>query len=145
LNLTPTQNNERNPITPQKTFAGTKRWLSQLFYNELNKHVSTDDGDYITNGQAMVRNIVRLATDSTGDPYVQLAASKFLLERMEGKAATMTEDTHEEMPKMVICVGNVSADQMKRTIKEKEGAEPKEDIYVEISDGDGENREEMLL
>ena len=143
--LAPTQNRSTSEVQPQKSFAGTKRWISQLFYNQLNQHVESSNGDLITNGQKMVENIIRLATDEDGDPYVQLAAAKFITDRMEGKAAVIQDDSHEEMPKMVICVGDVSAKQMRKTITEKEGAEPKEDIYVEISDADGSDRQEMLL
>ena len=143
--LSPTQSKDKGMIQPQKTFAGTKRWISQLFYNQLNEHVETDRGDLVTNGQRMVENIIRLATDETGDPYVQLAAAKFITDRMEGKAAVMQDDIHEEMPTMVICVGDVTTKQIKKSIADNKGAEPKEDIYVEISDADGGDKQEMLL
>ena len=143
--LAPTQNRSKSEVQPQKSFAGTKRWISQLFYTQLNQHVESMNGDLITNGQKMVENIFRLATDEEGDPYVQLAAAKFITERMEGKAATMQEDVHEEMPRMVICVGDVTSKQIKKAIVDKEGAEPKEDICVEISDEDGSGRQEMIL
>lgn len=143
--LAPVQNRyETVPATP-KSFAGTKRWISQLFFSELNKHSSDEEGNLKTNGQLMVENVVRLATDSTGDPYVQLAAAKFISERIEGKAATMQESNHEEMPKMVICVGDVTSRQIKKSLSDNEGAVPKEDICVEISDSDGGDRQEMIL
>ena len=128
-----------------KSFAGTKRWLSQLFFNELNQHAVDGSGAYKTNGQLMVENVIRLATDTEQDPYVQLAAAKFILDRMEGKAAAMQEDNHEEMPKLVICVGNATPEQMKKAVSDNEGAEPEEDVFVEISDEDGENKESALV
>lgn len=143
--LTPFQKDRERTPAPPKTFAGTKRWISQLFFNELNKHSPDSEGNLLTNGQRMVENIVRLATDSEGDPYVQLAAAKFITDRMEGKTAVMQDDVHEEMPTMVICVGDVTTQQIKKAVKDNAGAEPKEDIYVEISDADGSENQEMIL
>jgi len=135
--LVPEQTQKKDPVEMPKSFAGTKRWLSKLFFTELNRHVETSDGDYKTAGQVMVENIVRLATDPEQDAYVQLAAGKFILERMEGKAATAQEETHEEMPKLVICVDGSEVEKINESVKENEGASPAEDIVVEISDKDG--------
>ena len=132
-------------VAPRKSFADTKRFISQQFYQGLNRHMTTEDGNSVTYLQQMVQGTIDMATDPERDDYVRLAATKFIVEHLEGKAATMTEEKHEEMPKLVICVGDTSAEEIKKNITELEGAEPKEDIEIEISDTDGSNKEEYLV
>lgn len=143
--LTPKQTGRDYSPAPPRSFAQTKRWVSQMFFEELNRFSEDDNGNMRSNGQLMVENVVRLATDPSGDPYVQLAAAKFISERLEGKAGVMNDEVQEESHQIVICVGDVSAQQIKKAIKENEGAEPKEDVVVQISDGDGSNSAEVIV
>lgn len=139
------ENHQDKEVAPIKTFADTKRFISQQFYQALNKHFATDDGNYITYLQQMVQNTIDMAVNPEKDDYVKLAATKFIVEHLEGKAGVMTEDRHEEMPKLVICVNDTTTEEIKKNIKNLDGAEPKEDIVVEISDQDGSNKEEYLV
>ena len=143
--LAPTQNERRPTVREMPSFAATKRWLSKTFYEELNRHVATDDGDYRTNAQLMVEGVVSMATDPTKDDYVRLAASKFIVEHLEGKASAMQEERHEEMPRLVICVG----DPMKRDLDENaekfKDAVPSSDIEISITDEDGSNRQDYVV
>lgn len=141
-----TQNKDiTRPVNPRKSFADTKRWISNMFYQELNRHMQTDEGEQITFAQEMVRDTVRMATDPEEDAYVKLATRKFIIEHMEGKAGTMADDKHEEMPKLVICVDDTSQELIRKSLAEVEGAEPEEDIVVEISDENGDNREGYIV
>ena len=135
-----------NSDLPQKkSFKDQKRWISNLFYQGLNKYVTSEEGDQITNAQAMVEGTIDMAVNKENDPYLRLAAVKFITEHLEGKAATMTEDKHEEMPKLVICVQGTSPDELKHISEQFEDAEPKEDVVVEISNEDGSDQETYLV
>ncbi len=132
-------------VSPNKTFADTKRFISQQFYQALNRHFTTDNGNYVTYLQQMVQNTIDMAVNPEKDDYVKLAATKFIVEHLEGKAGVMTDERHEEMPKLVICVNDTTNEEIKKNITELEGATPKEDIIVEISDKDGSNKEEYIV
>lgn len=134
-----------SPTTQNKSFKETKKWISEEFYQALNRHMVNDDGISVTYAQQMVASVVDMATNPEKDDYLRLAATKFITEHLEGKASTMTDDRHEEMPKLVICVQGTSPSDMAETVKELEGAEPKEDILIEISDEDGSNSEACLV
>lgn len=136
---------KKSEITPRKSFADTKRWLSGEIYQALSRFKENPDGDSITYAQDMIQDLVDMATDREQDAYLRLAAKKFIVEHLEGKAQTMSDEVKEEMPKLVICVGDVTTKQIKETLKDEEGAVPKEDVLVEISDDNGENSEEMIV
>lgn len=122
---------ERLPA--RKSFADTKRWLSNEFYQCLNQFSINEDGERVTNAQAMVQGIVDMATDPEKDDYVRLAASKFIIEHMEGKASAMTEDKHEEMPQIIINVGDVSMNNIQNNVSTLSPSIPKEDVVDEIT------------
>lgn len=142
----PTRNeNSISKVEPRKSFADTKRWISNEFYQALNRHVETESGMIVTYAQQMVQSVVEMATSPDKDDYVKLAASKFIIEHLEGKASAMQTEDKQEMPKLVICVQGTSTDEIREKAKELEGVEPKEDILVEISDENGDNKEERLV
>lgn len=132
-------------VSPKKTFTDTKRWISGEFYQALNRHMTTPDGNSVTYMQQMVASVVDMATDPERDDYARLAATKFIVEHLEGKAQTMSDDRHEEMPKLVICVQGTSADQIRKAAKELEGTEPPEDVLVDVHDVDDTNHEEYIV
>ena len=129
----------------KKSFRDTKKWLSEEFYQALNRHMTNDEGVSVTYAQQMISGVVDMATNPEKDDYVRLAATKFITEHLEGKAGTMTEDKHEEMPKLVICVQGTSPDELKHISEQFEDAEPKEDVVVEISNEDGSDQETYLV
>ncbi len=120
-------------IPARKSFADTKRWLSNEFYQCLNQFKINENGERLTNAQAMVQGIVDMAVDPEKDDYVRLAASKFIIEHMEGKASAMTEEKHEEMPQIVINVGNVNMNNIQNNIASISSPQPKEDVIDEIT------------
>lgn len=106
--IAPTQNGSPPKTRGPAALDGSKRWLSKLFYDELNR--SEDfGGDLRTRAQVLVEGIVNMATDSEKDDYVRLAASKFIVEHLEGKPQQMQDDRREQMPQLVICVGDPAA------------------------------------
>lgn len=144
-NMTPSTNEVDGDVKPRKSFADTKRFISNEFYQALNRHMPLPDGRSVTYLQQAVAKIVDMATDPERDDYTSLAAAKFMFEHLEGKASTMKEDTHQEMPKLVICVGETKVDDVRKRIEDIEGAEPAEDIAVEISNPDGSDSEEYIV
>lgn len=129
---TPSCTNSDRDIKPQQSFASTKRWLSNAFYQELNRHAETASGDYKTKAQLMIEGIVDMAIDPEKDDYVKLAASKFIIEHLEGKAGVAQEEHKETMPKMVIQIDKVDATIINNNAAINTNPEPKSDIAEKI-------------
>ena len=129
---------ENNSDLPQKkTFKDQKRWISNLFYQGLNKYIESEEGNQITKAQAMVEGTIDMAINPENDNYVRLAAVKFITEHLEGKAGVVAEEKNEELPRMVINISKVENVQLPKA-ESFADAVPKDDIIVEISD-EGEN------
>lgn len=129
---------ENNSDLPQKkSFKDQKRWISNLFYQGLNKYIESEEGDQITKAQAMVEGTIDMAINPENDNYVRLAAVKFITEHLEGKAGVVAEEKNEELPRMVINISKVENVQLPKA-ESLADAVPKDDIIVEISD-EGEN------
>ena len=127
----PPKNGEQG-VRPQASFSSTKKWLSNAFYQELNRYASTEDGDYRTKAQLMVEGVGNMAIDSGKDDYGRLAASKFIIEHLEGKAGVAQEEHRETMPKMVIQIDKVDATIINNNAAIDTNPEPKSDIAEEI-------------
>ena len=134
-------------VASRSTYADQKRWISNEFYHALNEFTELDDGSRVTKIQAAVRSVVDSMTDPEVDPYYRLAALKFVTEHIEGKASAMKEETHEEMPKFAIVVGDVAADKIKKAVDELNpiSEEAEQAFYAEISDEDGSNKQEVIV
>lgn len=132
-------------VQAPKSFKDAKRFISEQFYQALNKHTVDEKGNYVTKIQKIVTDTIDMATDTENDPYLRLAVLKFITEHLEGKATAMTDKESPELPKLVICVEGSDVETIKNNITNAEGAEPKEDILVEISDEDGSNSEEYIV
>ena len=124
-------------LPQKKSFKDQKRWISNLFYQGLNKYVESSEGDQITKAQAMVEGTIDMAVNTENDPYVRLAAVKFITEHLEGKAGVVAEEKNEQLPRLVVNINNVENVQLPDASNFKD-AVPKDDIVVEISD-EGEN------
>lgn len=127
-----TSYNKDKGVSPRKSFADTKRWLSNEFYQALNRHTVTNDGDMITNAQAMVNGIIDMAVNPEKDDYVRLAASKFIIEHMEGKASAMTDEKHEDIPQIVINVKNMNMSNIQNNIAQLSESVPSSDVIDEM-------------
>lgn len=128
-----TTRRKEKALAPQKSMASSKRWISDQFYQALNRHMGVnDDGEDITYAQKMVEGVVDMATDDERDDYVRLAATKFIVEHMEGKAGTIQEERHEEMPQIVINVKNMNMNNIQDTVKKAISPVPKNDIIAEM-------------
>ncbi len=106
--IMPTRSDSKPKAHGPASLDSSKRWLSKLFYDELSRHEDTG-GDLRTRAQVLVEGIVSMATDKEKDDYVRLAASKFIVEHLEGKPQQMQDDRREQMPQLVICVGDPAA------------------------------------
>lgn len=125
---------ENNSDLPQKkSFKDQKRWISNLFYQGLNKYIESEEGDQITKAQAMVEDTIDMAINPENDNYVRLAAVKFITEHLEGKAGVVAEEKNEELPRMVINISKIENVQLPKP-ESFADAVPKDDIIVEISD-----------
>ena len=132
INVTPKVRSQ-TAIAPQKSMAASKRWISNQFYQALNRHMETnEDGDSITYAQKMIEGVIDMATDDERDDYVRLAATKFIVEHMEGKAGTMQDETHEEMPQIVINVKNMNMNNIQNNVTRIAEPEPQNDIIAEM-------------
>ena len=121
-------------LPQKKSFKDQKRWISNLFYQGLNRYCESGDGDQITKAQAMVEGTIDMAVNTENDPYLRLAAVKFITEHLEGKAGVVAEEKNEELPRLVVNINNVekvSLADVNETIKT---VQPKDDVIVEISD-----------
>lgn len=145
-NIIPSPSGAVQKIEPQKSFASTKRLISNMFYKSLNRHMDVDkNGESVTYLQAMVDGVVDMATDKERDDYVRLAATKFVTEHLEGKAGTMQDETHEEMPQIVINVKNMNLNNIQNNASALKDAVPQNDIiseieaeYTEVIDGESD-------
>lgn len=134
---------QEKAIVPQKSMASSKRWISDQFYQALNRHMGVnDDGEDVTYAQKMIEGVVEMATDDERDDYVRLAATKFIIEHMEGKASTMKEESHEEMPQIVINVKNMNMNNI-QNVSQVSNPVPQNDViaemeaeYAEVDDGE---------
>lgn len=124
-----------NSDLPQKkSFKDQKRWISNLFYQGLNKYVTSEEGDQITNAQAMVEGTIDMAVNKENDPYLRLAAVKFITEHLEGKAGVVAEEKNEELPRLVVNINNVETVSLADVNETIRNVQPKDDVIVEISD-----------
>lgn len=135
------------------SYTDQKRWISREFYQALNEFTELDDGSQVTKVQAAVKSVVDSMLDPSADPYYRLSALKFVTEHIEGKAAAMKDEHHEEMPKFAIVVGDATASQIKKAVEkinppevpEEEYPQQEDDCYVSISNEDGSDKEELIV
>jgi len=130
-----------------KSYADQKRWISNEFYRALNEYTELDDGSQVTKIQAAVKSVVDSMSDPETDPYYRLAALKFVTEHLEGKAAAMKEEQHEEMTKIAIVIGDADAKRITEAVNKMNPAMEHEEVPVGVvvSDEDGSNGEELLV
>ncbi len=124
-----------NSDLPQKkSFKDQKRWISNLFYQGLNKYIESEEGDQITKAQAMVEGTIDMAVNKENDPYLRLAAVKFITEHLEGKTGVVAEEKNEELPRLVVNINNVETVSLADVNETIKSVQPKDDVIVEISD-----------
>lgn len=144
--IIPTQQKTKTASPAFASFADSKRWISNEFYQGLNRYVTLSDGSRVTYAQQMVMSVIDMATNPEKDDYVRLAATKFITEHLEGKASVMKDETHEEIPKFAIVVGDSTAEKIKQAVDNLNPASTEEiGGYVEIEDEDGKNREDLIV
>lgn len=135
-----------NKVTKQKNQVNAKGrgFLNECLASVMREMVQTEDGRFITKAQAVAERLSNIAmfAESNTD---SIAASKFIYERLGGKASVMKDNEVRPMPKVVITLND---DGIKKVADSPNHADPypekEDDGLIRAIIGDSEYVDEPV-
>lgn len=123
----------RKNLPAEKT-ENNKRVLGQTLARRLSEYVSVD-GESMSIAQAISNRLIDIALFAENNKDATSAA-KLIFERVEGRAAIMTDDKKEEIPAVTFRLKNADAGKLKQLAETSTPIEVEQNdkIVVQIDD-----------
>lgn len=112
------------------------KYLASSLNSGLRELVALEDGRMVTKAQAITERMINIAMFAESNTDA-ISASKFIFERVLGKAAVQKETEVKEMPKVILALKDDELDSMMKKASKEQPPEVEEEPCVLVQTEDG--------